>query len=77
VYQENFDNKLTDDVDYKSLEKEGNCTVIKKANTVLMANYGMVKHGTGHLENVYSKEKCDDSVPTTSSNFIILTSHTR
>jgi hypothetical protein len=27
VYQEDFDDKLTDDAGHKSLEKEGNCTV--------------------------------------------------
>jgi hypothetical protein len=52
VYQENFDDNLTDDdADHKSLEKAGNCTVIQKANAALMAKYGK-----GHLEHVYSKE---------------------
>jgi hypothetical protein len=71
VYQEDFDDKLTDDAGHKSLEKEGNCTVIEKANTALM-----VKFGKGHLANVYSKEKCDDSI-TTATYLNDLTSYTR
>jgi hypothetical protein len=40
VYQEDFDDKLTDDVGHKSLEKEGNCTVIQKADAKLMVKFG-------------------------------------
>jgi hypothetical protein len=62
-------------VGHKPLEKEGNCAVIQKANAALMVWYGKAKEGTGHLENVYSKEKCDDSI-TTASYLNVLTSFT-
>jgi hypothetical protein len=70
VYQEDFDDNQTDDVGHKSLEKEGNCTVIQKANIELMQLLD------GHLQSIYSKEKCDDSIRTT-SYLNVLTSHTR
>jgi hypothetical protein len=76
VYQEDFDDNLTDDVGHKSLEKEGNCTVIQKANPKLMVEFGKPKVGTGNLQNVYSKEKCNDSI-TTLSYLNVLTSNTR
>jgi hypothetical protein len=40
VYQEDFDDKLTDDAGHRSLEKEGNCTVIQKAKAKLMVKFG-------------------------------------
>jgi hypothetical protein len=55
IYQEDFDDKLTDDAGHKSLEKEGNCTVIQKANTKLMEKFGNSAVGLGNLENVYSR----------------------
>jgi hypothetical protein len=76
VYQEDFDYNLTDDAGHKSLEKEGNCTVIQKANTALMVFFGKPKVGMGNLQNIYSKEKCDDSI-TTPSYLNVLTSYTR
>jgi hypothetical protein len=66
VYQEDFDDNLTDDAGHKSLEKEGNCTVIQKANAALMAKFGKAKVGTGHLQNIYSKEKCSHLLHTLS-----------
>jgi hypothetical protein len=76
VYQENFDDNLTDDTGHKSLEKEGNCTMIQKANAALMVSFGKSKVGMGNLQNVYSKEKCDDSI-TTPSYLNALTSYAR
>jgi hypothetical protein len=76
VYQEDFDNNLTDDVGHKSLEKEGNCTVIQKANAALMVSFGKPKVGMGNLQNIYSKEKCDESI-TTPSYLNVVTSYTR
>jgi hypothetical protein len=76
VYQEDFDNNLTDDAGHKSLEKEGNCTVIQKAKAALMVSFGKLKVGIGHLQNAYSKEKCDESI-TTPSYLNVLTSYTR
>jgi hypothetical protein len=64
VYQEDFDNELTNDVGHRSLEKEGNCTVIQKANTKLAVKFGHPAVGPTNLETVYSKEKCDDSMTT-------------
>jgi len=61
VYQEDFDDDLTDDVSRRSLEKEGNCTVIQKANAKLAVEFGHSAVGPANLEAVYSKEKCDDS----------------
>jgi hypothetical protein len=75
VYQEDFDNSLTDDMGHKSLEKEGNCTVIQKANVALMVSFWKPKVGMGNLQNVYSKEKCDESI-TTPSYLNVLTSYT-
>jgi hypothetical protein len=75
VYQEDFDDKLTDDVGHKSLEKEGNCTVIQKANAKLIVEFLKSIMGTGNLQNIYSKEKCDDSI-TTPSYLNVLTSYT-
>jgi hypothetical protein len=76
VYQEDVDDNLTDNAGHKSLEKERNCTVIQKANAALMVKFGKAKVGTGHLQNIYSKEKSDDSI-TTASHLNILTSYTR
>ena len=75
VYQEDFDNKLSDDVGYKSLEKEGNGTMIQKAIAKLMVEFGKSTVGMGNLKNIYSKEMCDDSI-TTPSYLNVLTSHT-
>jgi hypothetical protein len=75
IYQEDFDDKLTDDVGHKSLDKEGNCTVIQKANAKLMVEFGNPTVRMGNLQNIYSKEKCDDSI-TTSSYLNVLTSYT-
>jgi hypothetical protein len=72
VYQEDFDDELTDDADHKSMEKDGNCTVIQEANTSLMVKFGDPKVGMCNLQNVYSKEKCDDSI-TTASYLNVLT----
>jgi hypothetical protein len=66
VYQEDFDDELTDDAGHKSLEKEGNCTVIQQANRKLMGKFVNPTVGTVDLQNVYSKEKCDDSITTPS-----------
>jgi hypothetical protein len=49
VYQEDFNDNLTDDMGHKSLEKEGNCTVIQKANIELM---GWLD---GRLQSIYSR----------------------
>jgi hypothetical protein len=76
VYQEHFADKLTDNGGHKSLEKEeGNCTLIQKANAKLMVEFGNPTVGMGNLQNVYSKEKCDDSI-TTPSYLNVLTSYT-
>jgi hypothetical protein len=65
VYQEDFDDELTDDAGHRSLEKKGNCTVIQKANTKLAIEFGKFSGlVTGNLDTVYSKEKCDDSMTT-------------
>jgi hypothetical protein len=74
VYQEDFDDKLTNDAGHRSLEKEGNCTVIQKANTKLMEKFGNSAVGPANLESVYSKEKCDDSM-TTPPYLNVLTSY--
>jgi hypothetical protein len=76
VYQKDFDGNPTDDAGHKSLEKEGDCTVIQKANAALMVSFGKPKVGMGNLQNVYSKEKSDDSI-TTPSFLNVLTSYTR
>jgi hypothetical protein len=75
VYQEDFDDKLTDDTGHKSREKEGNCTLVQKANAKLMVKFGNATVRMGNLENIYSKEKCDDSI-TTPSYLNVLTSYT-
>jgi hypothetical protein len=48
--------------------------VIQEANTALMVKFGDPKVGMFNLQNVYSKEKCDDSITTASYSF---TSYTR
>jgi hypothetical protein len=74
VYQEDFDDELTDDAGHRSLEKEGNCTVIQKANRKLALKFGHPAVGPANLETVYSKEKCDDSM-TNAPNLNVLTSN--
>jgi hypothetical protein len=75
VCQEDFDDKLADDAGHKSLEKEGNCTVIQKANAKLIVKFGNPTVRMGKLQNIYSKEKCNDSI-TTPSYLNVLTSYT-
>jgi hypothetical protein len=75
VYQEDFDDELTDDASHRSLEKEGNCTVIQKANTKLAVKFRNSEVRQGNLENIYSKEKCNDSMTRTPSYLNVLTSY--
>jgi hypothetical protein len=75
VYQEDFDDELVDDAGHRSLKKEGNCTVIQKANTKSAVKFGHSAVGPANLETIYSKEKCNDSM-TTPPNLNVLTSNT-
>ena len=52
MYQENFDESLTDDLEHESVERSGYCTLVKRAGKLLEQNCDYLK------KFVYGEVKC-------------------